>query len=80
MANRVAPARIDADNPAGNCTSAVCSDWRAVRRFHVGTDQRESTIDAGYTTACASYPPQLSISFLTFWGRWYGRLLSSVKR
>ena len=52
-------------------TPAVCSDWRAVSRFHVGTDQRESTIDAGYTTACASYLPHLSISFLALWGSPY---------
>ena len=74
MANRVAPARTDADSPADNCRSAVCSDWRAVSRFHVGTGHREPTYDAGYTTACASFLPRLSISFLAFWGSPYTRL------
>ena len=71
MANRVAPARFDADNSAGNYTSAARSDWRSVSRFHVGTGHTEPTYDAGYTTACASYPPNLSISFLAFWGSLY---------
>ena len=52
-------------------TSAASSDWRSVSRFHVGTGHREPTFDAGYTTACASYLPPLSISFLAFGGSPY---------
>src|SRR4051812_36517358 len=37
MATRVAPTPFDADNSAGSFTLAACSDWRSVRRFHVGT-------------------------------------------
>ena len=55
MANRVAPTRIDAVNSAGNFTSAACSDWRAVGRFHVGTGHREPTIDAGYVCPLVGY-------------------------
>ena len=71
MANRVAPTRIDAVNSAGSFMLAACSDWRSVGRFHVGTGQSEPTSDAGYTTACASKKPKLSISFLAFWGSPY---------
>lgn len=70
MATRVAPTRIDAVNTAGSLRAAW-SDWRTVGRFHVGTGQREPTIDAGYTTACVSQPPDLSISFLAFRGSPY---------
>ena len=70
MANRVAPSRIDAVNSAGSLRVAL-SDWRTVRRFHVGTGHTEPTIDAGYTTACASDSPDLSISFLAFRGSPY---------
>ena len=71
MASRVAPSRHQADNPAGSRTLAACTDWPDVRRFHVGTDHCESTTDAGYTTARASYPPELSINFLAFRGSPY---------
>ena len=40
MAKEVAPTRIDADNTAGSLLAA-CSDWRSVRRFHVGTGHKE---------------------------------------
>ena len=70
MAKRVAPSRHQADNSAGNFTSAACNDWPDVRRFHVGTDHSESTPDAGYTTACAS-SAILSINFLAFRGSPY---------
>lgn len=68
MANWVAPTRIDADNSAGSFMPAARTDWRSVGRFHVGTGHTEPTSDAGYTTACASIPPELSISFLVFGG------------
>ena len=76
MANWVVPTRIDAVNSAGNFMRAACGDWRSVGRFHVGTGQIEPPIDAEYlgsplvgdTTACAIQRPNLSISFLTFWG------------
>ena len=71
MANWVAPTRIDAVNSAGSFMRAACSDWRSVGRFHVGTGQIEPTIDAGYTTACVIQRPNLSISFLAFWGSPY---------
>ena len=71
MANRVAPTRIDADNTDGSFMRAACTDWRSVGRFHVGTDHNESTPDAGYTTACISLWPELSINFLAFWGSPY---------
>jgi len=71
MANWVAPTRIDADNSAGSFMRAARTDWRSVGRFHVGTGQIEPTIDAGYTTACASIQPKISISFLVFWGSPY---------
>ena len=74
MSNRVAPSRHQADNPAGNFTSAACTDWHDVRRFHVGTDHCASTSDAGYTTACASAQPSLSISLLPLRGSPYMRL------
>jgi len=64
MAKRVAPSRNDADNSAGSFMLAACNDWHCVRRFHVGTGQREPTYDAGYTTACASYQPALPVSSL----------------
>src|SRR5450759_4917573 len=52
VAPRVVPTPLDADNPAGSCTLAACTDWRSgVRRFHVGTGHHEPTSDAGYTTA-----------------------------
>ena len=70
MANWVAPTRIDAVNSAGSLRAAL-SDWRSVGRFHVGTGQIEPTIDAGYTTACVIQQPNLSISFLAFWGSPY---------
>lgn len=73
MANRVAPPRIDAVNSAGSLRAAL-TDWRTVRRFHVGTGHPEPTTDAGYTTACASDLPDLSISFLAFWGSPYTQL------
>jgi hypothetical protein len=44
----------DADNLSGCFMPAACSDWRSAGRFHVGTDHRKSTHDAGYTTACTS--------------------------
>lgn len=47
MANRVAPPRIDALNSAGSLRAAL-TDWRTVRRFHVGTGHTELTTDAGY--------------------------------
>ena len=75
MAKRIAPTRIDADNSAGSSTLAACNDWRTVSRFHVGTGHREPTPDAGYTTACAFQPPELSISFLDFWGSPYTQVL-----
>jgi len=71
MAKRVAPSRNDADNPAGSFMLAACNDWHYVRRFHVGTGHSEPTIDAGYTTACASQKPDLSISSLDFGGSPY---------
>jgi len=70
MANWVAPTRIDVDNSSGSLRAAW-NDWRSVGRFHVGTGQLEPTIDAGYTTACAIQRPELSISFLAFWGSPY---------
>lgn len=42
MAKRVVPTRIDADTFAGS-SRAACSDWRSVRRFHVGTGHQEPT-------------------------------------
>lgn len=74
MANRVAPTRIDAVNSAGDLRADL-SDWRTVGRFHVGTGHIEPTIDAGYTTKCAIQQPELSISFLAFWG-WHIRRVS----
>ena len=72
MANRVAPASLDADNPAGSCTLAACNDWRSeVRRFHVGTSQNELTSDAGYTTAGFPSTPQLSINLFLCGGSPY---------
>jgi len=71
MANGLAPTRIDADNSSGSFMLAAWNDWRAVGRFHVGTGQREPTIDAGYTTACAIQQPLLSISFLASGGSPY---------
>lgn len=71
MAKRVAPSRNDADNSAGSLTLAACNDWHCVRRFHVGTGHTEPTYDAGYTTACASQQPELSISSLDFGGSPY---------
>ena len=75
MATRVAPTRIDAVNSSGRTVArnrlAVCTDWRAVGRFHVGTGRTEPTIDAGYTTACVIQQPNLSISFLAFRGSPY---------
>lgn len=78
MANRVTPTRIDADNSAGSPVAA-CNDWRIAGRFHVGTGHNEPTQDAGYTTA-GDFPENanLSVSFLAFRGRWYGRLLRPV--
>lgn len=67
MAFEVAPTRIDADNPAGS-KAAACNDWRTVGRFHVGTGHTVPTIDAGYTTACVSSLPPLSIILLAFGG------------
>lgn len=67
MANRVAPSRHHADNPAGSFMPAACNDWHDVRRFHVGTGHSAPTPDAGYTTACATQKPNLSLS-LGFWG------------
>ena len=57
-------------NSAGSLRTAL-SDWRTVRRFHVGTGHTEPTTDAGYTTACASDLPDLSISFIAFRGSPY---------
>ena len=37
-------------------------------RRDVGTGQRESTIEAGYTTACASHWSSLSVRSLHFGG------------
>lgn len=51
MANRVTPSGTNADNSFGSETRAACIDWRAPRRFHVGTGHSEPTTDAGYTTA-----------------------------
>ena len=42
-AQRVAPSRHQADNPAGSIMPAACSDWHDVRRFHVGTDHNAHT-------------------------------------
>lgn len=78
MAKRVAPSRHQADNSAGNFTSAACNDWPDVRRFHVGTDHSESTPDAGYTTACAS-SAILSINFLAFRGSPYRNVRSPIR-
>ena len=68
MAKRVAPTRIDADNSAGSITPAACTDWRTVGRFHVGMGQREPSIDAGYTTACAFQLAKAIDHFFVFWG------------
>ena len=70
MTNRVAPSRHHADNPAGSFMSAVSNDWHDVRRFHVGTGHSAPTPDAGYTTACATQKPNLSLS-LDFGGSLY---------
>ena len=72
MANRVIPTPPDADNPAGSCTLAACTDWRdGVRRFHVGTGHFKPTHDAGYTTAGSPLPPQLSINLFLLGGSPY---------
>ena len=75
MANRVAPTPFDADNSAGRCAGndarAVCSDWRSVRRFHVGTGRIEPTQDAGYTTAGSPFLSELSVSLLFLGGSPY---------
>src|SRR5450755_2213692 len=69
MANRVVPTSLDADNSAGSCTLAACTDWRSrVRRFHVGTGPHEPASDAGYTTAGSPFLPQLSINLLPYGG------------
>jgi hypothetical protein len=78
MANWIAPTRIDAVISAGSFMRAACGDWRSVGRFHVGTDQLEPTIDAGYTTACAIQRLELSISFLAFWGSPYMMVRSGI--
>ena len=70
MAIEVAPTRFDADNSAGS-QAAACNDWRSVGRFHVGTGHPVPTSDAGYTTACVSSLPSLSISSLAIGGSPY---------
>jgi hypothetical protein len=53
MAQRFVTPRTDADNSSGSVMPAARSDWRTVRRFHVGTGHPEPNNDAGYTTAGA---------------------------
>lgn len=72
MAPREIPTSLDADNSSGSSTLAACSDWRSGAADSMSARTiKESTSDAGYTTAGCSLMPSLSISPLYFGGSPY---------
>jgi len=72
MATRETPTSLDADNSSGSRTLAVRNDWRSDAADSMSARTiKESTLDAGYTTAGFSLMPSLSVSFLYFGGSPY---------
>jgi hypothetical protein len=67
------PHVIDVDNSCGSL-AAVRSDWCFGDADSMSArDIHDPTLDAGYTTACASPKAKISISLLRLWGSPYTR-------